>query len=116
MTTNKALQLIAEYDGWVYCGSTPNKDRFLYEKEHLMDFLDNLCYLTNLNELHRVALGVINKLVVEFNEATQVNIYAEASTLIYEIKQKLIYAPVDNQYIDLLFAVAKSVEFINKNK
>jgi len=118
MTTNEAVRIVAEYDGWLivpegtytrcHSQTTWYGHGGKFDCYHDVTAESDMPYLTNLNELHRVALGVMDLLKQSKTAHWQFN-----NSLIIE---GLCSKPINNQYIDLLFAVARGVEFINDNK
>jgi hypothetical protein len=99
MTTNEAIRIVAEYD-----------------EQHYWAFIEGLDYFTNLNELHRVALEVMDVLKHKFNNTDEVEAYMKIDHVRGNIKLALLKHPVNSQYTDLLLAVARGIEFINQSK
>lgn len=103
----KQILTIAEFDGWKQdkC-DTLTKGRGLYKAWYHYEQIKKL-YATNLNELQRVALDVLDELYKVYNCK---RIY-EA-----EIMLALTKRPVRGKYTHLVEAVAEGIEYINSTK
>ena len=94
----KQIIKIALYDGWKL-----GKDGWLYKGRRPMLVSEQLDYSTNLNELHRVAVSVWDKLHAI---GADTDIIASA----------LLCSPVRGRYTHLIKAVADGIDYLNTHR
>jgi hypothetical protein len=115
----KQILTIAEFDGWKQdkC-DTLTKGRGLYKAWYHYEQIKKL-YATNLNELHRVALGVMNNLVLAYMADSENEDDSRDIPLKYiqSIEYAMChYRPIRKCYTHLVEAVAEGIEYINSTK
>lgn len=92
---NEKQKVIAVFDGWIVTGMWIEKD--------------TPDYLTNLNELHRVALDVMDRLYPLLITEAAISAYCG-------IKDALLSRPINSEYIDLFNAVYDGIVYLNQNE
>jgi hypothetical protein len=133
MTTNEAVRLVAEYDGWVVALPHTRKGEPMMDKptSSACEYLSNLKYLTSLDWLHPVAMKLLNELRAK--ELELIDYYNNQPFHVDDIvNQEVIYAkrkfrnggaitnillacsaaPINNEYIDLFNAVYDGIVYL----
>jgi len=94
----KQIIKIALYDGW------KDKGNGYYERRGMTVPYNMLPYSTNLNELHRVALDVMEEL-------------RGFESHYFDIQHAVFNRPIRGKYTHLIKAVADGIDYLNsKNK
>jgi hypothetical protein len=102
----KQIIKIALYDGWVKYRDSIDlntlKKFYLYQKKDRIGRIDALVdlYATNLNELHRVALDVLDEL-------------RGFEPHYFDIQHAVFNRPIRGKYTHLIKAVADGIDYLN---
>jgi len=95
----KQIIKIALYDGWI------DKRNGYYERRGMTVPYIMLPYATNLNELHRVALDVMDELRKDWS--------LKSERLSEAINYAFTFRPIRSRYTHLIKAVADGIDYLN---